>query len=315
MTMQLDFMNDSSAIDIEASTGAVRAEIEFLQPPSIHDRAYCYAYDPGPHEPPPTAGFAPHSVVVRNARTEPGPLSLDEHGATLIEHRSTVQDFYDSEELTDVYYPEAAAAIKATTGADWVVVFDHNIRRGLSLSLRADRYRQGRPVLHAHTDFTERSAVRRLRDHLGSKEVDLRGHRLLQVNLWRPIRGPLRDFPLAICDASSIHRDELVPVDLLYPGRRGEIYYLSYASTQRWFYAPDMQTHEAWLIKNYDSAENGIARFAAHSAFNEPSRGVRVDPRESIEVRAFALLRADLGKCGDGTIPFVPPTPFASQVS
>jgi hypothetical protein len=282
--------DNGRAIDCDAPTGAVRAEIEFLKPPPIHNRAYSYGYEPGPHEPPPTATFASHRVLVRDARAEPGPLSLDEHGATLIEHRSSVQDFYDDEELIAGYYPEAAAAIKAATGADWVVVFDHNIRRGLSLALRTSRYRQGRPVLRAHTDFTETSAMRRLRDHLGSESVDLQRRRLLQVNLWRPIRGPLRDFPLAICDASSIDRDQLVAVDLLFPGRRGEMYYLAYDSSQRWYYAPDMQPHEAWLIKNYDSAVNGTARFAAHSAFDEPSRGVRVDPRESIEVRAFAAL-------------------------
>jgi hypothetical protein len=280
---------NSSVIDFEVPTGAIRAEIEFLKPPAIDNRAYSYGYEPGEHEPPPTATFAAHRVVIRNARTEPGQLSLDEHGATLIEHRSRLKDFYDNEELIAVYYPEAAAAIKAATGADRVVVFDHNIRRGLSLAVRTDRYRQGRPVLHAHTDFTETSAVRRLRDHLGSEAADLQRHRVLQLNLWRPIRGPLRDFPLAICDASSVGRDQLVAVDLLYPGRRGEIYYLAYDSTQRWYYAPDMQVHEAWLIKNYDSAVNGAARFAAHSAFDEPSRGVRVIPRESIEVRAFAL--------------------------
>jgi hypothetical protein len=266
-------------------TGAVRAQIEFLKP-TAH-RVYSYGYEQGDHEPPATATFAAHRVVIRNARTEPGQLSLDEHGATLLEHRSSVRDFYDSAQLSAVYYPEAAAAIQAATGADRVVVFDHNVRR--SLSLRTYRYGQGRPVLHAHTDFTETSAVRRLRDLLGAEAADLQRHRVLQVNLWRPIRGPLRDFPLAICDASSMGRDQLVAVDLLYPGRRGEIYYLTYDPTQRWYYAPDMQVHEAWLIKNYDSAVNGTARFAAHSAFDEPSRGVRVDPRESIEVRAFAF--------------------------
>ncbi len=276
-------------LDFEVPRDAVRAEIEFLKPITTNNRAYSYGYEPGDHEPPSTATFAAHRVVIRNARTEPRQLALDEHGATLIEHRSSVQDFYDNDELTAVYYPETAAAIKGATGADRVVVFDHNVRRGLSLTLRTDRYGQGRPVLHAHTDFTETSAARSLRDHLGSEAADLQTHRVLQVNLWRPIRGPLRDFPLAICDASSIGRDQLVAVDLIYPGRRGEIYYLSYDPTQRWYYAPDMQVHEAWLIKNYDSAVNGTARFAAHSAFGEPSRGVRVDPRESIEVRAFAL--------------------------
>jgi hypothetical protein len=111
----------------------------------------------------------------------------------------------------------------------------------------------------------------------------------MQVNLWRPIRAPLRDFPLAICDASSLGPQQLTVVDLIYPDRRGEIHYLTYDPAQRWYYAPNMQVNEAWLIKNYDSAMDGTARFAAHSAFDEPSRGVHVDPRESIEVRAFAL--------------------------
>lgn len=280
-------MNSANVADLEVPTRNVRADIGFLQPTA--DRAYSYNYEPGDHEPPATATFATHRVVIRNARTEPRRLTLDEHGATLIEHRSGVRNFYDDEQVTELYYPEAAAVIKTATGADRVVVFDHNVRRGQSLTLKTSRYRQGRPVLHAHTDFTEISAVRRLRGHLGADAVDLERHRVMQINLWRPIRAPLRDFPLAICDASSLGPQQLTVVDLIYPDRRGEIHYLTYDPAQRWYYAPDMQVNEAWLIKNYDSATDGTARFAAHSAFDEPSRGVRVDPRESIEVRAFAL--------------------------
>ena len=280
-------MNSTSVLDFEVPQERVHAEIEFLQPTT--DRAYTYGYTPSDHETPSTAAFTTHRVVIRNARTAPRQLSLREHGATLIEHRSSVRDFYDDDQVIGGYYSESAALIKAATGADRVVVFDHNVRRGLSLTLRNDRYRQGRPVLHAHTDFTEASAVRRLRDHLGAEAVDLQSQRMMQVNLWRPIRAPLRDFPLAICDASSISPHQLVVVDLIYPDRRGEIYYLAYDSAQRWYYAPDMELHEAWLFVNYDSATSGTARFAAHSAFNETSRGVDVHPRESIEVRAFAL--------------------------
>lgn len=283
-------MNNTRVIDFEGPLERVHAEIEFLQPTT--DRPYAYGNTPGDHEAPSTTDFAAHRVAIRNARTAPEQLSLGEHGATLIQHQSSVRDFYDDDQVIGMYYSETAAVIKAATGAGRVVVFDHNIRRGLSLTLRSDRYREGRPVLHAHTDFTEASAVRRLRDHLGVEAVDLQSQRVMQVNLWRPLRAPLRDFPLAICDASSISPHQLVVVDLIYPDRRGEIYYLTHDPAQRWYYAPDMQLHEAWLIVNYDSATSGTARFAAHSAFDEPSRGVHVDPRESIEVRAFALFDA-----------------------
>jgi hypothetical protein len=280
----------SSVVHTEVPAAAVRAEIEFLRP--MAGRPYSYGYEPASHEPPPTAEFEAHRVVILNARTAPRRLSLDVHGATLVTHRSGVQDFYDDTQLIELYYREAAAVIRSATGAHRVEVFDHNIRRGLSMPLRTDRYDQGRPVPHAHTDYTEVSAVRRFRDHFGLAADRLLRHRVMQVNLWRPIRAPLRDAPLAICDASSIAPRRLAPVDLLYPGRRGEIYYLTHDPAQRWYYAPDMQADEAWLFKNYDSATGGTARFAAHSAFNDPTSRGRVPPRESIEVRAFAVFGA-----------------------
>jgi hypothetical protein len=129
-------MNSARVADLEVPMRAVRADIGFLQ--TTTDRAYSYNYEPGDHEPPATATFATHRVVIRNARTEPRQLTLDEHGATLIEHRSGVRNFYDDEQITEVYYPEVAAAIKAATGADRVVVFDHNVRRGQSLTLKAN---------------------------------------------------------------------------------------------------------------------------------------------------------------------------------
>ena len=268
----------------------VHAQIEFLRP--TEGRAFTYAYEPAVHEPRPTALFVRHPVDIHNARKDRPPLSLSQHGATLVKHRSSVRDFYDDSRLIEVYYPEAAAVIQAATGAGRVLVFDHNVRRGLSLPLRPDHYAQGRPVLHAHTDFTEVSAVRRLREQLGVEAALLLRRRVIQINMWRPITGPLRDAPLAICDASSIAPHQLAPVDLLYPERRGEIYYLRYDPNQRWYYAPNMQPDEAWLLKNYDSATVGTARFAVHCAFDDPTPCSQVPARESIEIRAFAIFDA-----------------------
>jgi len=264
----------------------VHARIEFLRP--AENRPFSYGYEPAAHEPPPTAEFEPHPVDIHNAR-KGTVLSLNQHGAALVNHRSSVGTFYDDTQVVEVYYAEVAAVIRAATGAERVLVFDHNVRRGLSIPLRPDRYAQGRPVLHAHTDFTEVSAVRRLREQLGPEAESLLHCRFAQINMWRPIAGPLRDAPLAICDAGSIARHQLAAVDLLYPERRGEIYYLTYDPGQRWYYAPDMQSDEAWLLKNYDSAALGAGRFAAHCAFEDPTPWSYVPARESIEVRAFAI--------------------------
>jgi hypothetical protein len=108
------------------------------------------------------------------------------------------------------------------------------------------------------------------------------------VNLWRPIRGPVRDAPLALCDGSSVAPDALRTVELRYPERTGEIYYLVHDPGQRWYFAADMTTDEAWLLKNFDSASPGAGWVAPHSAFTDP-RHADVAPRESIEVRALAI--------------------------
>src|ERR1700682_1998067 len=125
-------------IHFEPRAGAVHADIEFLRPTA--KRPFSYGYEAAGHEPPPTAEFETHSVLIQNARTAARQLSLAEHGVTLVSHRSRVLDFYDDAQLIDVYYAEAAAVIKSATGASRVVVFDHNIRRGLAMALRPGRY-------------------------------------------------------------------------------------------------------------------------------------------------------------------------------
>jgi len=139
-------------------------------------------------------------------------------------------------------------------------------------------------------DHTTKSGPQRVRDLLPQAAAEdlLRG-RVQIINLWRPIVGPLRDFPLAVADARSVDAADLVPADLVYPHRVGETYAVRYNPAHRWFYVPEMRTDEALLLKCYDSAIDGRARFAPHTAFRDPSAGANVRPRESIEVRALVF--------------------------
>jgi hypothetical protein len=114
------------------------------------------------------------------------------------------------------------------------------------------------------------------------------GRRLAAINVWRPLAEPLRDCPLALCDASSIAARDLHETDLLYPDRTGQIYYVTFNPAHTWYYASDMRTDEVWVFKNYDSATDGRARFTPHTAFVAPSRNLAA-ARESIEFRTFAF--------------------------
>ena len=59
---------------------------------------------------------------------------------------------------------------------------------------------------------------------------------------------------------------------------------------QHWYYAPEMTYDEMLLIKGWDSLDDGRARFTPHSAFTLPQQRADAPPRESIEVRTFAVI-------------------------
>ncbi len=107
-----------------------------------------------------------------------------------------------------------------------------------------------------------------------------------------PIHGPLRDAPLAVCDAESVAPGDLVAADLVYRDRTGENYLMTYRPSHRWFYVPEMRADEVLLLKCYDSAEDGRTRFVPHTAFLDPTAPADVLPRESIELRTFVFYSA-----------------------
>jgi hypothetical protein len=134
-----------------------------------------------------------------------------------------------------------------------------------------------------NVDHTAKSGPQRVRDLLREEAEELLSGRVQVINLWRPIRGPLRDSPLAVCDASSVAPEDLVPADLVYANRIGETYAVTYNPSHRWIFVPEMKKNEALLIKCFDSLTDGRARFAPHTAFDDPTAPPNVLPRESIE--------------------------------
>ncbi len=231
--------------------------------------------------------FVEHIVDIHDARKAPRPLRLDVEGASLLAHRSAVQSFYDGDELRRVGYPETAELVRSVTGAADVVVFDHNIRRSGERGKMLTAGEVKRPVFHVHTDFSGESAHSRAAAVCGTTLKP--GRRMAAINVWRALAEPLRDCPLAICDASSIATRDLLAADLLYPDRTGQIYYVTFNSEHRWYYASDMRTDEVWIFKNYDSATDGRARFTPHTAFVDATQKPGTPARESVEFRTFAF--------------------------
>ena len=85
---------------------------------------------------------------VFNAREEEH--SLSESGFILLNHKSTVSDFYCDKEVTEVYYPEMAELVKKQTGASEVFIVSH-ITRNEEEAAQGKRLGAHRLV---HNDFT-----------------------------------------------------------------------------------------------------------------------------------------------------------------
>jgi hypothetical protein len=275
--------------DTLASLPAVEAELNYLAP--MRERPRSYADDPPPGLPRTNAAHETHRVRIRDLRAAPEAASLDGQGFEVAGHTTEVGDFLDEEEVRRVYYPEAEALLKQVTGADRVFVFDATTRRRVpGLEDRRDGPRQ--PASRVHVDHTARSGPQRVRDLLPDDAEELLRGRVQVINIWRPIRGPLQDYPLAVADARSVGSDDLVPTDLVYRHRIGETYSVTHNSAHRWYYLSNMSPDETLLLKCYDSRTDGRARFAPHSAFLDPTAPADAPLRESIELRTLVFHRA-----------------------
>ncbi len=240
----------------------------------------------GGEEPPKRSGLDEQEVLIADGRPRAGAFSLNREGFQFLNRPSQLTDFEDDEEIERVYYPEIRQIVAEALGASEVEIFDHTIR------VTDPKTTHRRPASHAHNDYTKTSGPSRLRDMIGDDRADTWAKdRLVQVNVWRPIAEPVLEMPLALLDASSLAETDLVETSIINErqnGRVGKIYSVRKAPGQQWVYFPQMTMREAILIKGYDSAQDGRARFTPHSAFIDPTSPKDAPPRRSIEVRTFA---------------------------
>jgi hypothetical protein len=266
-------------------TQTVEADVQYVIPGAT--KPFSYEYEPPPGIPRRSATFHEYRISIHDARQLAARPSLDEQGFSLHQHPSRVNDFYDAAEVEAIYYPELERLLKDVTGARSILIFDHTVRGDAESTRNATTIKE--PVHRVHNDYTPTSGRRRVQALLPRRTANrLLRHRALEVNVWRPIRGPLRTMPLAVCDASSMRPEDFVACDLLYRDRIGEIYYVAHRERHRWYYYPDMRRDEALLLKCWDS-DPGRGGVGAHTAFQHPDTPPDAPPRQSIEARAFAF--------------------------
>lgn len=235
-----------------------------------------------------------HSIEIRDARNLADKPSLETCGFTLVDHRTRVRDFTDADAAIQVYRPEIEALVSSLTGARKVVV-GKSVLRWSERAGDQDAFVNSRPARFVHVDYSRRSFNDFARTHLGDAE-DAEAwlqRRYVAYNIWRVITPPPQDVPLAICDARSVHGDDVTTGEAVIdaPGmpefRFGSS--LIHASpAHRWYWYPDMQTDEALVFKAFDSDLERV-QGCPHSAFNNPLCSPDVPPRASVEIRAYGF--------------------------
>lgn len=102
-----------------------------------------------------------------------------------------------------------------------------------------------------------------------------------------PVRDDreVQDQPLAVCDASGMEQKHIVPTNLIFENRTGELYTAAYNRKYGWFYFPCLAPRESMLLKFYDSMEDRCTPFTAHSTFTDPATPTNAPASESIKTR------------------------------
>src|SRR5215471_7009785 len=266
-------------LDVAVHAKSLTATLHYLK--RGPEKPVRYVFDPPPGVPQWNGIDDPREIRIEDGRGHEQEFTLDRNGFALVKAPSQVRDFYSDEEIKRTYYPEVEQLLRDELGASRVMIFDHTVRNAARQGARE-------PSRRVHNDHTITSAPRRVRDHLGDDSAELLKQRFGIVNVWRPIRGPVLDSPLALCDAQSFTDDDLIATDFVYAHLRGETSSVEYNPRHRWYYFSEMQPDEAVLIRVHDSADDGRARLSFHTSFDNPL-APDAPPRESIEARCLVF--------------------------
>jgi hypothetical protein len=222
-----------------------------------------------------------HEVEIHDARPENagGELSLDRTGFVLVSHRSEVHDFRDGELVEEVFYREWDEKLRALTGANDVLFLQNQIRTESPCDFN-DAYAR-----YVHCDFSDRRLHIR---HQDPPTVEPAEFDYVWYNIWQPIEREVQQNPLALIDASSIPRRDIVEYVYTAAGTDAISTMPVFGEGHRFCYFPRMQPDEAIVFKQFDG-RGGHAFACPHTSFDDPTAPVDAVGRRSIEVRALAV--------------------------
>ncbi|OAF14074.1 hypothetical protein AYJ54_43060 [Bradyrhizobium centrolobii] len=226
-----------------------------------------------------------YDVTIRNARPIVHELSLDREGFTLIQHKISCANERDPEIVYDRYLEEMVPFIKKYFNASWVVPRREAVVFRSAGGSSMPRIKE--PIVWAHIDYAPILGPVAAAIASQSRGIPLRSYsRLMIVQAWHALSLPPHDFPLAICDGTSVHDTDIEVVDNVFNGTALKLGLAHFNPAQRWYYFPEMTANELILFKAFDSQEHCNPK-TVHAAFDNRRAHPNAKPRESIDARFF----------------------------
>jgi len=122
------------------------------------------------------------------------------------------------------------------------------------------------------------------------------------VGLWKPanMTTPVVDYPLAVMDASTFHKDQVIPLfgsirQTTIKQESQDIKFVSgslkYSAQQRWYYYPNQTSEEVLVFRHYTNEKNGEPFACPHTSFTEPNFPREAPSRQSVETRVGIILK------------------------
>jgi hypothetical protein len=233
----------------------------------------------------------PRAVSIEDARDRCDPPTLGQEGFELVRHCSVISDFRNSAEVAAVHSAEIQVLLLGVSGADRVVVNSPGVLRFSEKSTDAGQFNNSFPARFIHVDISDGTA-QSFAERSAPTNAGRPIRRFAHYNVWRALSEPPQDVPLAVCDARTIVRADLVEADAVFdtpgaPEWSFEGWVVRYNPAHRWTYYSRMRLDETLVFKTNDS-DRREPHCVPHSAFDDPSCPAGAVPRASIEMRGIA---------------------------
>ncbi|KAJ3550122.1 hypothetical protein NM208_g155 [Fusarium decemcellulare] len=225
-------------------------------------------------------------------------VDYSQNGFTMAELDSCLKydEFKDRGRVEGIFLREARGVMREITGTEEVFVIEYKVeifvddpvrfRMSMQMSWSQELFQYWAPTA---VNYSGDDAVDRIRYVFGDKAESYLDRSFQLLNLWKPLKGPVRDCPLAVCDPATIDQNcDVCYVDLIDPTNVGELANIHYNAKQSWYYIRDQKATEALVFKGYDSKKPDMLG-VPHCAFMKDANVSEDEVRESIEVRAVAF--------------------------